>query len=33
LAHRILGRHMGDQQPGMTMDQEHMFRLDRLKCA
>jgi len=27
LAHRILGRHMGDQQPGMTMDQEHVFDL------
>ena len=27
LAHRILGRHMGDQQPGMTVDQEHVFDL------
>ena len=27
LAHRILGRHMGDQQPGMSVDQEHVFDL------
>ena len=27
LAHRILGRHVGDQQPGMTVDQEHVFDL------
>ena len=27
LAYRILGRHMGDQQPGMTVDQEHVFDL------
>ena len=27
LADRILGRHMGDQQPGMTVDQEHVFDL------
>ena len=27
LAHRILGRHMGDQQPGMTVDQEDVFDL------
>ena len=27
LAHRILGRHMGDQQPGMTVDQKHVFDL------
>ena len=27
LADRILGRHMGDQQPGMPVDQEHVFDL------
>ena len=27
LAHRILGRHMGDQQAGMTVDQEHVLDL------
>ena len=27
LAHRILGGHMGDQQPGMTVDQEHVLDL------
>jgi hypothetical protein len=27
LAHRILGCHMSDQQPGMTVDQEHVFDL------